>query len=100
MAGARSGARLSGAGARCGVGQCPVCATHPPPAPHPAVLGTTAQSRGSVIIRGDCGLSALVIVVNLSSYPEIQVSAIFAVFFTFMLNFHRRNIISLSGDII
>ena len=53
VAGARSGARLSGAGARCGVGQCPVCATHPPPAP-PAP-GSVGQSRGSVIIT-DGGL--------------------------------------------
>ena len=64
VAGARSGARLSGAGARCGVGQCPVCATHPPPAP-PAP-GSVGQSRGSVIIMGDCGLSALVIIVKLA----------------------------------
>ena len=43
--------------------------------------GSVGQSRGSVIIRGDCGLSALVIVVNLSSYPEIY---LFALFFTFI----------------
>ena len=98
------GGQVRGPTERC---RCQVWCGPVPGVCHPSAA-CTARTRQcwavtrfrDFIIMGDCGMSALVIIVNLSSYPEIQVSPIFAVFFTFMLNFHRRNIISLSGDII